>query len=163
MPSLLDQPLEDAEIGAGTPGSPRLIVEVWLAVPSAEGRRVLMLKRSKRRGGFWQGVSGRVELTDRTLREAAQREISEELGLRSGVELQDLGHWYDFVSPFSGTSFRKRSMAALLPAEATPEGITLSEEHVEARLVTFPEARRLVRCEENVEELTGLEDVLGSD
>lgn len=161
MTDLLDRPLKDAEIGLGTLDSPRLIVEIWLAVPSAAGRRVLMLKRSQRRGGFWQGVSGRVERTDRNLREAAQREIGEELGLQAGVELQDLGHWYDFTSPFSGTTFRKRSMAALLPAAATPEGITLSEEHVEARLVTFAEARRLVRWEENVEELTGLEDALG--
>ena len=162
MSEVLDQPLQGTALGEGTPLSPRLIVEIWLAVPSAAGRRVLMLRRSERRGGFWQGVSGRVEATDETLRAAAYREIREELGLASGVELQDLGRWYDFVSPFSGTAFRKRSLAALLPPEATPEGITLSDEHVEARLVTFDEARRLVRFEENITELTACEQLLGS-
>ena len=43
------------------------------------------------------------------------------------------------------------------PAKPNTETITLSEEHVEARLVTFDEARALVRWDENAAELHALE------
>lgn len=151
----LDRPLGN-ELGDCTPAAPALLVEIWLALPTAQGWRVLMLLRSERRGGFWQGVSGRVEPGDGTLRAAALRELREELGLSGGVALFDLGRWYEFRSPFSGRWFRKRSLGARIPA-VTPGDLALSHEHVEARVVTFDQARALVRWPENVEELTALE------
>lgn len=116
-----------------------------------------MLRRAERRGAFWQGVSGRVEETDGTLRRAAEREIEEELGITASLSFHDLGDWHDFIGPMSGASFRKRSLGTLLPAGTAPETIVLSEEHVEARLVTFEEARALVNWEENRDRLSALE------
>lgn len=159
---VLDAPL-GPDVGDCSEAAPGLLVEVWLGVPTPAGWQVLMLRRSQARGGFWQGVSGRVEPDDDSLRHAALREIDEELGLDDGIELSDLGTWYEFQSAFSGRWFRKRSLAARLPAGATPTGITLSEEHVEARLVPFEQARALVRWEENVAELHALEARLSQD
>jgi 8-oxo-dGTP pyrophosphatase MutT (NUDIX family) len=144
-------------LGRGTPEAPRLVVDVWLAVPAPEGWRALMLHRSVPRGGFWQGVSGRVETEDASLEAAARREIREETGLGEGVGLLDLGRWIVFRGTVSGTTFRKRSLGALLPAGTAPATIRLSHEHDRAVLVPFDEARRLVRFPENVEELTALE------
>lgn len=153
---VLDAPL-GPDVGDCSEAAPALLVEVWLAVPTQDGWRALMLLRSRVRGGFWQGVSGRVEHDDGSLRRAALRELGEELGLDDGIALTDLGTWYVFQSAFSGRWFRKRSLAARLPAGTSPATITLSEEHVEARLVTFDDARALVRWDENVAELHALE------
>jgi len=157
---LLWRPLPE-DIGDYTPARPRLVVDTWLGVPGSDGWRVLMLRRTEAHGGFWQGVSGRVDAGDASLGAAALREIREETGLVDGVELFDLGRWIEFVSPFTQRSYRKRSLGARLPAGTTPEDVVFSEEHDEARLVSFDEARALVRWDLNVEELDALEGALG--
>lgn len=161
MKSLLDRPI--ASIGDGTPEAPHLTVETWMAVPTRGGLKVLLLLRSEDHGGFWQGVSGRVEQDDGTLRQAAEREIHEETGFQGGFELCDLGQWHEFLGPMSGLAFRKRSLGTLLPSGTTAESVALSDEHVQARLVTFDEARSLVRFDENVGELTALERLIYED
>ena len=45
-----------------------------------KGWEYLMLKRVLERGGFWQGVTGGLELNE-TIPEAAKRELLEETGL----------------------------------------------------------------------------------
>jgi lipoyl(octanoyl) transferase len=152
-----------ASLGEGTPDSPRLVVDILLAVPLPEGWRLLFLRRRPEQGGFWQGVSGRVEAFDAHLEAAARREIREETGYAHEVEVLDLGRWVEFVSPLSGRSFRKRVLGALLPAHAGPHTIRLSDEHEEARLVTFAEAHALVRFPENRIELADFEAWLSSE
>ena len=98
-----------------------------------------------------------------TLRVAAVRELGEELGIREGYPLHDLGSWYSFQSPFSGIYYRKRSLWALLPAGTSPDTVVLSDEHVEARLTTFEEARALSRFEEYRTEITALEHLSPAD
>jgi hypothetical protein len=51
----------------------------------------------------------------------------------------------------------KRSLGAILPRDLDPQSVVLCDEHEAVRLVTFDEARSLVRFPENVEELTALE------
>lgn len=145
-------------LGDGTPGAPRLVVDIWLAVPGRDGCRVLLLRRTPVEGGFWQGVSGSVERYDAHLADAARREIREETGYDEGVVVFDLGRWVEFEGLRSGRAFRKRSLGALLPTHAGPTTVRLSDEHEEARLVTFEEARALVLFPVNREELTTLEE-----
>ena len=151
--------LPPGPLGRGTHDEPRLVVETWLAVPTPEGWRVLMLRRAPGHGGFWQGVSGRVESTDESLRAAALREIREETGLAEGVTVFDLGRWIDFQG-FTGTRYRKRSLGAVLPFGVTPTLVRLCEEHDACDVVTFSEARSRIRWPENAEELTALERAL---
>lgn len=158
---LLGQPIEPGRLGDGSPGRPRLLVDVWLAV-AGDPLRVLLLRRRPDHGGFWQGVSGAVEPGDASLEAAARRELAEELGAAVvPLALVDLGRWIRFESPFSGRSFMKRSLGALLPAGTRPGWIALSEEHDEAQLLTFEEARARVRWPENREELDLLREHLG--
>jgi 8-oxo-dGTP pyrophosphatase MutT (NUDIX family) len=146
-----------AALGTGTPADPRLVVETWLAVPAKDGGwRVLLLRRAPQHGGFWQGVSGRVESCDASLAQAALREIREETGIEAGVRVFDLGRWIEFRG-FTGTVYRKRSLGAVLPADVCEASVVLSDEHDSVALLPFDEARALIRWPENAEELTALE------
>ena len=149
-------------LGAGTRENPRLVVESWPAIPTPEGWRILLLRRAPASGGFWQGVSGRVELFDASLRAAALREIMEETGLAGGIEIVDLGRWIEFRGPMSGTWFKKRSLGALLPPGVTAEGVNLCDEHDAVEVVTFAEAKSRLRFPENASELIALESWLAS-
>ena len=155
--ALIRAPLP-AFLGDGGPEAPRLVVDVWLAVPGPAAWSVLLLRRTPAEGGFWQGVSGGVEAHDASLWAAALREIREETGLAGGVEVFDLGRGVTFQGLRSGRTFKKRSLGARLPPGTTPAAVRLSEEHDDARVVTFDEARALVRFPINREELTVLEE-----
>lgn len=160
MPSdlaTLDDPIDD--LGAGTEADPQLIVELWLPIPDGEGWQLLMCRRVPTLGGFWQGISGRVEDFDGTLRAAALREIDEELQLDPAriVEMIDLEQTYDFETLRGGYFFRKYCMAVVLQEGTTTEHVTLSEEHDDVQLMTFERAIDLARFPEYVTELQSLE------
>jgi 8-oxo-dGTP pyrophosphatase MutT (NUDIX family) len=148
-------------LGAGTPDDPRLVIESWMALRTPAGWRVLLLRRAPDHGGFWQGVSGRVETCDASLRAAALREIREETGISGAVDVFDLGRWIDFRG-LSGTCYRKRSLGAVVPPGTRADVVTLSEEHDAVEVVTFSEARARVRWPQNVDELTALEAALAA-
>lgn len=153
----LDEPITD--VGTGTAADPRLIVELWMPVPDGERWRLLMCRRVEARGGFWQGVSGRVEPEDGTLRAAALRELDEELGLDPAriTAVVDLEQRYEFASVFGESHYRKHCMAMLLAEGTTLDHVTLSEEHDEVCLMTFEQAIQLARFPEYVTELESLE------
>ena len=157
---MIDQP--PGPLGSGTPEDPRLVVESWLAIPGADGWRLLVLRRTPQSGGFWQGVSGRVEAFDRSLRAAALREIREETGLDAGIEIVDLELWTTFRGPMSGATFRKRSLAAILPPTVTAASIRLSDEHDAAEILSIADARRRLRFRPNQDELDALERLLAT-
>ena len=141
-------------LGRGTEAEPRLVIESWLAVPDeAAGWRCLLLRRTAAGGGFWQGVSCRVEAFDASLRAAALREIAEETGIASGVEIVDLGRYVEFRGLISKAWFRKRCLGAVLPTGTRPETVRLSDEHDAVELLTFEAARARLRFPENVREL----------
>ncbi|MDP3237305.1 MAG: lipoyl(octanoyl) transferase LipB [Myxococcales bacterium] len=67
------------------------IETVSVMVVSSSRERVLLLKRTEPRGGFWQPVTGRVEDGERPDR-AAVRELAEETGLELPVQPIDAPH-----------------------------------------------------------------------
>jgi lipoyl(octanoyl) transferase len=83
-------------------------------VPVAADGRILLLRRSEARGGFWQQVTGRVEGGESPA-QAARRELREETG--ADVPVVDLGYRHAFALDPS------------LRGGAAAEGITLVEEH----------------------------------
>jgi len=102
-------------------------------VPVAPDGRVLLLKRSPERGGFWQPVTGRIEPGE-SPQAAAVRELREETGYPGPVRPLDYQHGFA-LSPGvnrvrEGTLVvaEEHAFAALLSAGGEPR---LSHEHCE--------------------------------
>jgi lipoyl(octanoyl) transferase len=102
-------------------------------VPVAADGRVLLLRRSQARGGFWQPVTGRIEPGE-SPEAAARRELCEETG--ADLPVEPLGYRHAFpldpaLVPPKRPGLRlceETAFMARLPAGFEP---SLSEEHVE--------------------------------
>lgn len=136
------------------------MIEAWPVFRAPEGWRLLLLRRAPQSGGFWQGVSGRVEAFDASLRAAALREIREETGQDGAIEIVDLRLWTTFVGPMSGATFRKRSLAAFFPGPLRREALRLCDEHDAAEILPLPEARARLHVGRQQDELDALERLL---
>jgi len=100
-------------------------------VALGEEGRVLLLRRSQARGGFWQPVTGRIEPGESPA-QAARRELREETG--ADVPVEPLGYAHSFglepgIAALPGGGLQlahETAFAARLPAGFAP---ALSEEH----------------------------------
>ncbi|MDP1706533.1 MAG: NUDIX pyrophosphatase [bacterium] len=99
-----------------------------------EGFLFLMLKRNSQKGGFWQPVTGNVEIGE-SFEEAALREVREELGIKKLSRLFDTGYSFEF---FDDGRTQKECVFGGLVSNDQP--IVLSPEHTEFQWVTFEQA-----------------------
>ena len=115
-------------------------------VPLAADGRVLLLRRSAERGGFWQPVTGRIERGESPA-EAARRELAEETGALVPVAPLDYRHAFS-VDPalLHDASGALRVVEETAFAARLPAGFAwrLSSEHAEAGLFGLEEALRLL-------------------
>ncbi|GEM_PF-486517 len=93
--------------------------------PSSGAVQFLMLKRNEKKGGFWQPVTGNVEVGE-TFEEAAVREVQEELGIANLMQLVDTGYSFDFFD--DGRDQHERVFGVEVSSEVA---VTLSNEHTE--------------------------------
>jgi len=63
--------------------------------PTPHSTEYLLLKRATARGGFWQGVTGGVEIGE-TLIQAARREVWEETGYQRFISFMPLDFRYSY-------------------------------------------------------------------
>jgi lipoyl(octanoyl) transferase len=111
-------------------------------VPVGADGRVLLLRRSEARGGFWQQVTGRIEPGE-SAADAARRELREETG--ADVPVEPLGYRHAFaldpslnrVRPGALVLVDETAFAARLPAGFAAR---LSDEHAEHAWATPEEA-----------------------
>ncbi|MBL8917467.1 MAG: lipoyl(octanoyl) transferase LipB [Myxococcaceae bacterium] len=100
--------------------------------------RVLVLRRSAARGGFWQPVTGSVEPGERPDR-AALRELREETGLEATLEPIDVPH--AFALPSSpGTAPRLAREFPFMARVPDAAPVRLSDEHDASEWVSAAEA-----------------------
>lgn len=112
--------------------------------------RYLLLKRTKKRGGFWQPVTGRIEAGERA-DEAARREFREETGL----EVRRMSA-IDHVGVYYYEPDGKLHLEPAFAAEVERAEVRLSKEHVKSRWVGRREALRLLKWENNRQALRAL-------
>jgi lipoyl(octanoyl) transferase len=136
----------DALVRRGAPSSGPDLRTVSV-VPIAPDGRVLLLRRSPDRGGFWQPVTGRIEPGE-TPAEAARRELREETGADAAPE--PLGYRHAFaldptinrVKPGALVIVEETAFAARVPVGFAPR---LSEEHAESAWLSASEAEGYLR------------------
>jgi len=106
-----------------------------------EDGRVLLLKRTPERGGFWQILTGRMEGDESALQTAA-REIHEETGFSPRLDaIRDLGYVHAFTISGRVPPLFARETAFAATVEGEPR---LSDEHVDHRWCTPQEALELL-------------------
>jgi lipoyl(octanoyl) transferase len=116
-------------------------------VPLGADGRVLLLRRSASRGGFWQQVTGRLERGE-SPEAAARRELLEETGADVPVVPLDYRHAFALdpslnrVRPGALALVEEIAFAARLPPGFAP---ALSDEHAEHAWVAIEEALALLR------------------
>jgi len=115
-------------------------------VPVAPDGKVLLLRRSPERGGFWQQVTGRVEAGETPL-EAARRELGEETGAAAEPAPLDYVHAFALEPAMAARLggglrlAREHAFAVALPSGFEPR---MGDEHVEWRWFDPEQAQRLL-------------------
>ena len=109
---------------------------VFRQLPTGE-LSFLMLKRAPERGGFWQPVTGNVKVGE-TFETAAMREVQEELGITSVIQLIDTEYSYEFTDNNLDQFERIFGVEVSIDQE-----IRLSDEHTEYRWASKDEALKV--------------------
>jgi dihydroneopterin triphosphate diphosphatase len=121
-----------------------------------KGDKILLLKRKRSLGGFWQPVCGKMERFDANTTEAALRECREEIGL----EIEQIKELYENVYSYeisrhylTNKRIQKRTefvFGAEVVKKFRPDIYNnLDREHTEFRWVSFNTALKLLKWEEN--------------
>lgn len=122
-----------------------LPVKVELIVFAREPNALsfLLLKRTLKDGGFWQPITGTLEM-DESIRQCMLRELQEETGIGKVFNISEEIHRF---------SWQKKDYTVVemvYGVEVTDRKVTLSpEEHSEYRWCSFDEAMMLLEKENN--------------
>jgi dATP pyrophosphohydrolase len=125
--------------------------KVQIIVYKKNPLRFLVLRTSQSRSQrIWQGVTGGVEESDTSIREAALRELHEELGI-DGVDakLSPVIHEFTFITNRKGYQPGTTATEYCFGYEV-PETyeVRLSHEHSEYRWLPFEDAEQLIDFED---------------
>ncbi len=102
----------------------------------------LLLKRSPEDGGFWQPITGTLEMEE-SIRQCMLRELEEETGIGEVLNVSEEIHRF---------SWQKKDYTVVemvYGVEVPHQDITLSREHTEYRWCGFDEAMQLLEKENN--------------
>jgi lipoyl(octanoyl) transferase len=137
--------LADALGRAAEPGS--FALRTVSVVPVDERGRVLLLRRSEARGGFWQPVTGRIEAGE-SEEAAARRELFEETGADVPVEALRYRHAFALepgLLPALGAGLRLVEETAFRARVPAAFACRISDEHAEHGWFTPAEAAQALR------------------
>ncbi len=129
-------------------------VEILLISHQGERQLVAIFKRSQKKGGFWQPITGGHHL-DETLVEACSREVLEEVGLNVAKE-RFKGPIHEFEFSDNGQDHKEYVFFCHLSLDEV-DNIVLSDEHTDWKLCTFDEACAYFKWDNNVMAVKSLE------
>ncbi len=122
--------------------------------------KLLLLKRVPEKGGFWQPLSGGIEL-DEMPDSAVQRELYEETGIQDVVSVLNLNYSFTHNTPKNGVLMHQEDICYAVEVVG-PTKIALSHEHNEYRWCSLEEVRLLLQWEPAVLGLEKLVQLLKS-
>ena len=106
---------------------------------------ILILKRKKNRGGFWQTITGGIHIGE-SLMDCATREIKEELSI-SEKKIISVNFSYSFIGS-EGYVLQEYVFTTLLTIDKSKK-IKLSDEHEEYKWVKIKTANSFLKFKEN--------------
>ncbi len=118
-------------------------------------------------GQYWQPITGGLEKGE-TKREALQREIQEETGIKSIIKIIENVHYFEFQDPSLIEYFKRHGRACNHAKEyvfgvevSSDEKVVLDgKEHSEYRWCGFEEALKLLKWKGNKEALKKLNEII---
>lgn len=110
--------------------------------------RVLILKRTPERSGYWQPVCGGIENGEEP-KNAAIREIFEETGITNAKDIIDLNYTFSYKETKNGTLMDMRDICFALEVDSVLD-IKLSDEHEEYKWCSYIEAKEYLKWEHNL-------------
>lgn len=110
--------------------------------------KVLILKRTPERSGYWQPVCGGVETGEKFL-ETALREVCEETGISNIKSIRDLEYTFKYKEPKNGVLMDMQDFCFAAEVDDIPE-VKLSEEHEEYKWCSYDEAKKYLRWVHNL-------------
>ncbi|MBT4192684.1 MAG: NUDIX pyrophosphatase [Candidatus Diapherotrites archaeon] len=131
----------------------------------------LLLKRIPKKGGFWQPITGGVEETDKSLIEAAYRELKEEANIPKTeiIKVFENIHYFEMNNHYLTREPAPLQKEFVFAFEITPEFIisldkNIYQEHTKFKWVSFEEALQLLKWEDNKDAFRKLNKILnGAD
>jgi len=112
----------------------------------AENLEFLIAKRTPERGGFWQPLTGGVEVGE-DFETAVRRELGEEFGLTAPLSVEPLDFRFSYVMK-DGHFLNEEVFSVEIDSASH---ITLSDEHTEYQWCSQAEAEKLVLWDDNRE------------
>lgn len=110
--------------------------------------RVLILKRTPERSGYWQPVCGGIENGEEP-KDAAVREIFEETGIANAKDIIDLNYTFSYKETKNDTLMDMRDICFAFEVDSALD-IKLSDEHEEYRWCSYIEAKEYLKWEHNL-------------
>jgi dihydroneopterin triphosphate diphosphatase len=120
------------------------------------GNKILLLKRKKSLGGFWQPVCGKMERFDASATEAVLRECREEIGLEIEQikELYENVYSYEINKHYLTNKRMPKRTEFVFGAEVVKQfrldiSNNYDKEHTEFKWVSFNTALKMLKWDEN--------------
>jgi dATP pyrophosphohydrolase len=110
--------------------------------------KVLVLKRTPERSGYWQPVCGGVEKGEE-LKEASLREVFEETGIKSIKSIIDLEYTFTYRETKKGVLMDMQDFCFAVEIDNVAD-IKLSDEHEEYKWCSYTEAKEYLKWEHNL-------------
>ena len=129
------------------------------------GLEYLMLKRSEKKGGFWQPITGGVKLSEgESVVSAMYREIREEIGVEKSeiVRVVPDVYFFNWIQDRNPEDVLNVSEYVFGVEVAGSELISIGIEHIDKRWCGFGESLDLLKYDSNKEGLKRLNLVLDS-
>lgn len=110
--------------------------------------KVLILKRTPERSGYWQPVCGGVENGEKLI-ETALREVLEETGIKNIKSIIDLEYTFTYKEIKKGILMDMQDYCFAVEIENESD-VKLSDEHEEFRWCSYIEAKEYLKWEHNL-------------